>query len=257
MERDEKGRFVRRHRVLGKGILRVIDYNAKNGVWNKGMKGKGLYKQPKNSNIIRSETMKKRWKESELLKSSERSNKIKEKRKNQVITEETKQKISLALKEKYKRGEITIPFKGKKMTEEQRKKLSQALKGLAKSDEFKQKVSVTLKELYKSGKRHVIWVPETKPEKIFRGLLEELNISFTPQKKIYGTPDFFIEPNVCIFVDGDYWHSSEKSMKRDEEVDYYLIDSGFKVIRFKEKDILKNINKIKEKIVNEFQIINR
>ena len=46
-------------------------------------------------------------------------------------------------------------------------------------------------------------------------------------------------------------------MKRDEEVNYYLIDSGFKVIRFKEKDILKNINKIKEKIVNEFQIINR
>ena len=77
------------------------------------------------------------------------------------------------------------------MTEEQRKKLSQALKGLAKSDEFKQKVSVTLKELYKSGKRHVIWVPETKPEKIFRGLLEELNISFTPQKNLWNTRLFY------------------------------------------------------------------
>ena len=38
--------------------------------------------------------------------------------------------------------------------------------------------------------------------------LHENNIEFIDHKAILGQPDIFIEPNFCIFLDGDFWHGN-------------------------------------------------
>ena len=40
--------------------------------------------------------------------------------------------------------------------------------------------------------------------------------------------DFFIEPNICIETDGDYWHSLPDRKERDEYVDKMLGQHDFK-----------------------------
>ena len=143
MERDDRGRFVKGHKVLGKGIIKVIHYNQVNGVWNKGLRE--AYKQSKIGNIKRSNTMKKRWQEGRLLTSPERSKKIKEKRRFQVITQDAKKKIASTLEHKYKTGILTPFWKNKVMDSESRQKISKRLKGKIRSNEFKQKISKKIK----------------------------------------------------------------------------------------------------------------
>ena len=78
-------------------------------------------------------------------------------------------------------------------------------------------------------------------------------IKFQKQYPIYQAktiPDFFITPNICIYADGDYWHSIKEQRIKDTQQNFILIFLGYKVYRFWEHDILKNakkcINKIKE-----------
>jgi len=67
--------------------------------------------------------------------------------------------------------------------------------------------------------------------------------------KLKGTPDIFIESNnvnykgVCIFADGDYWHSRHGAQQYDKQINEYLFCKGYKVLRFWEKDIKQDINK--------------
>lgn len=86
-------------------------------------------------------------------------------------------------------------------------------------------------------------------------LQEELlkrKIKFETHKAIFGQPDIFIKPNICIFADGDYWHNTEKSKKRDKEVNKVLLNKGYKILRFWEhkinSDVKKCINKIEKSI---------
>lgn len=44
-------------------------------------------------------------------------------------------------------------------------------------------------------------------------------------------PDFFIQPNICLYADGDYWHSFKKTKTRDARINRKLKERGFKVIR--------------------------
>jgi len=109
----------------------------------------------------------------------------------------------------------------------------------------------------------------TKDTKIEKLVCEELikrNIKFEKNKTIFGRPDIFIEPNICIFCDGDYWHANpkkynandiinrqhQKSAKqiwaRDLEVTKKLISQDYIVMRFWETDILKDIKFIGTKI---------
>ena len=37
-------------------------------------------------------------------------------------------------------------------------------------------------------------------------LLNEIGIEWKHKGVLRAQPDIFIEPNICIFVDGDYWH---------------------------------------------------
>lgn len=63
--------------------------------------------------------------------------------------------------------------------------------------------------------------------------LTENNIAFTPQyPTAYALVDFFILPNICLFADGDYWHTKdEQAIKKDKYQTKKLEQLGYKVIR--------------------------
>lgn len=104
-----------------------------------------------------------------------------------------------------------------------------------------------------------------------QNILKENNIAFTTHKGITGFPDIFIEPNICIFADGDYWHAtprkylpdkvlfSNKTAKeirdKDAKITQTLLADGYRVLRFWEHDINNNVEdcftKIKEVYINE------
>lgn len=80
-------------------------------------------------------------------------------------------------------------------------------------------------------------------EQIIENWLRENNINFIPQKIIEGITivDFFIEPNICIYVDGNYWHNLPKVRERDVWIDQELEQRRFKVIRLWGSDIKKGM----------------
>jgi len=97
-------------------------------------------------------------------------------------------------------------------------------------------------------------------------IIHKNNINFDTQKSLIGRPDLFIEPNICIFADGDYWHCNPKKYhedylnksigktakqiwEKDRTITNTLIKNGYVVLRFWENDIKKDIDKCFEKIL--------
>ena len=94
--------------------------------------------------------------------------------------------------------------------------------------------------------------------------LTELNIQFVTHKSIIGQPDIFIEPNICIFIDGCWWHGCEQCFNRnklsewilkrkvsDELITLKLRKENYIVMRFWEHDI----NNAIENVINEIEPI--
>ena len=168
-------------------------------------------------------------------------------------SKEAKEKIRKARKHQIS------PFKGKKHTEETRKLMK------IKNKEFYDKGGVN--PFY--GKHHTKEANEknrishynlpiigskfknTKPERFLKSILSVNGIKYESQKKLYGRPDIFIEPNICIFVDGCFHHGCKKCMSEkslnceipkkktniDIRVTKTLEDQGYKVIRIWEHEI--------------------
>jgi len=91
---------------------------------------------------------------------------------------------------------------------------------------------------------------DTKIEIILQNLLKTEKIRFKTQKyNLPGTPDIFIEPNICIFADGDYWHNTKEAKIKDIRINEQLKKMGYKVLRFWEHEILTNGEKCLEKII--------
>ena len=80
-------------------------------------------------------------------------------------------------------------------------------------------------------------------EQILEVWLKENNVNYIPQKEISGItiPDFFVEPNICIYADGDYWHTLPKVKKRDRWINQQLKKKGYKVIRLWGSEIKKGV----------------
>lgn len=70
------------------------------------------------------------------------------------------------------------------------------------------------------------------------------NICFKPQYSLLNLTivDFFIEPNIVIYCDGDYWHSLEKAKIRDSKNNLALSSNGYKVFRFTGTEIKKSVD---------------
>ena len=108
----------------------------------------------------------------------------------------------------------------------------------------------------------------TKPEKIFKSILDELKILYEPQyfiyyeNKKYKIYDFFLkEKNILVEIDGDYWHGNPSIFKNLNEQqlltqknDFFknelAIKNCYKILRFWENDLKKNKDFIKQKIMN-------
>lgn len=107
-------------------------------------------------------------------------------------------------------------------------------------------------------------LPEIIVEKYFR----KNKIYFSREyKNIFGKPDFvFRRKKILIFVDSDFWHCNPKRFKmpksnieywegkmtrnkeRDKLVNRYLRKEGWKVFRYWESDIKKNVDKTLKKV---------
>jgi very-short-patch-repair endonuclease len=86
---------------------------------------------------------------------------------------------------------------------------------------------------------------ETKIEIKIRQELTKRGIAFNqnhPVPSCRTIVDFFIEPNVCIYADGIYWHNIPKVKDRDKRQNVALNASGYIVYRFKEADIHKSVS---------------
>ena len=103
---------------------------------------------------------------------------------------------------------------------------------------------------YLSGDRK-----ETGIELKLQALLTEMEIGFITQKPILGVTiaDVFIEPNVAIFADGEYWHKGAMKEYKDGEKTRKLEKNGYVVLRLAEKEINKNIELVKKKVTEAYE----
>jgi DNA mismatch endonuclease (patch repair protein) len=133
------------------------------------------------------------------------------------------------------------------LTPEQRRKNMQAIKSTATKDEVR-----LAKALWKLGYRYR-----------------------KNNKKIFGKPDLtFANYKIAIFIDSEFFHGKdwetqqlriksnrdywipkiERNMKRDIEVNEYLLSKNWKVLRFWSKQIQKELESCIEKIREEIEL---
>ena len=80
--------------------------------------------------------------------------------------------------------------------------------------------------------------------------LTKAKIKHSTQKyTLPGTPDIFIEPNICIFADGDYWHTRPGEQEKDKKINKQLKKMGYIVFRFWEHTIHNNAEECINKII--------
>jgi DNA mismatch endonuclease, patch repair protein len=122
---------------------------------------------------------------------------------------------------------------GRKFTAEHKEKIRQANLGQKRSEETKIKIRA-------NRAKQILPVQDTLPERMMQDELAKRGIVFEKHKQICGLPDLFITPNICIFVDGDYWHRRADAQKRDRRTNAILRAKGYRVFRVWEKQVKKN-----------------
>ena len=133
-------------------------------------------------------------------------------------------------------------------------------KGYKHSEAMKQRMSLLRKgkdlvRLKKIGlKGLLVQQTSSTPTSIERKVYEELQkrgLLFEKQKLINGKflVDAYIPSlNLVIEVDGNYWHSLERVVKKDRAENAYLTKCGFNLLRLSETEV--NSGKFIERLVN-------
>lgn len=115
----------------------------------------------------------------------------------------------------------------------------------------------------------------TKPELAFRKALWQSGYRYRiDYKKLIGKPDIALKKyKTVIFIDGEFWHGYnweerkqkiktnrafwipkiERNIQRDEEVNAALEEMGYKVFRFWESDVKKNLDQCLDKVVTHLE----
>lgn len=180
------------------------------------------------------------------------------------LSKETKQKLSNYYTNLWKTEEYCRKQEVIRSSIAYRQKLSVAQIGKKLSESTKLKLSIV-------RLKQVIPVKDTIPELKIQNALKNANISFEKHKAIHGQPDIFIEPNICVFVDGCYWHYCSDCFKnkflknsplnerikgaptKDKNITQRLLVEGYQVMRFWEHEINSNIDgciqQIQQKII--------
>lgn len=160
----------------------------------------------------------------------------------------------------------------KNMSEETKRKISKSNIGKLAWNKGQTGVysEETLDKIRASRRKQIFPSKDTKPERFLQSALSVNGIKFKKHiQEIVGYPDLFVEPNICIFVDGNYWHghpsmSEDKKIvreitvkqvrERDSKINHELIEQGYHVCRFWEDEIYNDAYKcviqIKEIISN-------
>ena len=93
---------------------------------------------------------------------------------------------------------------------------------------------------------------DTKPELRMKEILTSLNIPFKDQYKVEGINHLFdlylVGTNIFIEVDGEYFHHLSGRRQKDYKTNKLAKEKGYKVIRFWDKDVMKNENKVIKKL---------
>lgn len=221
--------------------------------WNKGTKGLQIS-----------------WCKGLTKETDERLQRISEKQKGKQISEKSRKLMSLAKKGKPspKRG-IPSGKKGQVKNPELRikrwfAKLPMRFEGGKVEWWVSWKKSGKRNSFY--GKKHSEethvkfaqrkWGPykDSKPEKMMQIALALNGISFIKHKPIklgkrWHQVDIFIEPNICVEIDGVYYHMNEEHIKRDIWKSQELTILGYHLIRIRDKDIEKNTQNCAEKVI--------
>lgn len=184
-------------------------------------------------------------KTSRTLKNYYHSEEGKEKRKEQSLIRKGKR---ISIQTEFKKGRIPHN-KGMKMpcitgekhylrNEEKREKWFKIMENIWRSEVF-------INKKRESRAKQTFPINDTMIEIKFQDELQKRNINFLKHFSIMNIKnkfqcDIFIEPNIVIECDGDYWHNyphhNEKDIVRTKEMQ----EKGYTVFRFWEKEIKNN-----------------
>ena len=118
----------------------------------------------------------------------------------------------------------------------------------------------------------------TKPELLLGSTMHKLGLRYRKHYKIKGKPDFvFVSAKIAVFCDGDFWHGNNwkirglssleeelngysnfwkqkiiRNIDRDKRVNKELRKNGWRVLRFWESKILRQPEKIAQKVKREY-----
>lgn len=143
---------------------------------------------------------------------------------------------------------------GQHLTQEHKKKIGAANKVIQSKPEYVEKSRI--KRLYQ-----IFPVKDSKPEKMIQIALALRGIKFEKHKPLIGQPDIFIEPNICVFIDGCYWHGCKlcfgdimqdiqvRRIETDKKKNESLIEGNMRVIRIWEHVIMNtDVNELVQKL---------
>ena len=153
---------------------------------------------------------------------------------NKGLTKETDPRIMKGVEtfsKKYKEGLITPSFLGKHFTEEQRKKISDSMK-----------------KAHAEGRAHNIgqsrWNNEPSyPEKFFIKVIENEFENKNYQREFpffkYSLDFAWVNEKKVLEIDGEQHERFNEYKERDKKKDELLLKNGWKVLRIKWKDVMK------------------
>ncbi len=213
--------------------------------------------------------------------------------KNKYHTKESKEKIRIAIKNKWmndkeyiqnhKDGSIKQSETLKKTLKEHPEiieKLTKSHEGHPSwnsgkvdiySQETIEKISNATKEQWKNKEyrkfMEEIILPKARHKQVARissieimiaNELKKRNIEFIQQIMILNKYkiDFLIEDFIVVEADGDYWHCLPNIKIKDDKRDAILKEKGFELFRFWEHEIRKDVSKCVDKIVEKFPQLN-
>ena len=92
---------------------------------------------------------------------------------------------------------------------------------------------------------HMVRKRDTDIEVAMQKELERRKIPFKTHKIVGAVVhfvDIFIEPNIIIECDGNYWHSLPKTVRRDKQLAETYIKAGRLLLRYTENEIKANVD---------------
>lgn len=146
--------------------------------------------------------------------------------------DEKKNNIKLGIKKGYENGRVSV-FKGKKWEDFKPKEWV---------DNFKDKQRARQIERIAKG---LIPTTNTKPFRVLSEAIQKENIYFKSEFPFCVTviDIAFPKNKLAVYVDGNYWHKYPVGLEKDKIINKWLEDHNWKVLRFWETEIYKNVDK--------------